>query len=193
MSYALSEQQCPPTPSESKKTFQGFFPANFLTKNSEETTGPKGRRGTAGEPGFPAISEYIRRLPEDIIMNHILPYTYQTKPRNHLYDIRNFIHDYALVDSIYATQFNEIILLNDLLRFLYINVTPSYGIENIFENVLRRHFSFANKSDAYCISRIRIHYHRNVTVNTDRKIRSIWGLMKPQERTKFINQYIVEP
>jgi hypothetical protein len=44
MSYALSEQQCPPTPSESKKTFQGFFPANFLTKNSEETTGPKGRR-----------------------------------------------------------------------------------------------------------------------------------------------------
>jgi len=139
-----------------------------------------------------ALSEYIRRLPEDIIMNHILPYTYQTKPRRHLYDIRSFINDYALVDSIYATQFNEIILLNDLLRFLYINVTPSYGIENIFENVLRRHFSFAHKSDAYCITHIRIHYHRNIDVNTERKIRSIWGLMKPQERTKFINQYVLD-
>jgi hypothetical protein len=37
-----------------RKLFKGIFPVNFLTENSEETTGPKGRRGTAGEPGFPA-------------------------------------------------------------------------------------------------------------------------------------------
>jgi hypothetical protein len=39
------------------ENFSGIFPANFLTENSEETTGPKGRRGTAGfpeVPGFPA-------------------------------------------------------------------------------------------------------------------------------------------
>jgi hypothetical protein len=58
----IISQQCPPTPSESKKTFQGIFPANFLTENSEETTGPKGRRGTTGfpqVPGFPAIISNI--------------------------------------------------------------------------------------------------------------------------------------
>jgi len=26
------------------ENFSGIFPSNFLTKNSEETTGPKGRR-----------------------------------------------------------------------------------------------------------------------------------------------------
>ena len=57
-------QQCP---SEPQKTFQGFCPANFLTKTSQEN--PKGRRGTAGlrsnpqVPGFPAsVAISIERL-----------------------------------------------------------------------------------------------------------------------------------
>ena len=55
-------QQCPSTPSEPQKTFQGFCPANFLTKTSQEN--PKGRRGTAGETGFPA-SISIERLNQE--------------------------------------------------------------------------------------------------------------------------------
>jgi len=38
------------------ENFSGIFPANFLTKNSEETTGPKGRRGSKGEPAVPPTS-----------------------------------------------------------------------------------------------------------------------------------------
>ena len=134
----------------------------------------------------------VRRLPDDVIMNHILPYTYVTQPRRLLNDIRSFTTDYNLVESVYMTQFNELILLNDLLRFLYINITPSYGINNIFENVLRRHFYMKNKSDAYLITQVRVNFHRNVGVNTERKIRVIWGLMTPWERTKFVNKYILQ-
>ena len=33
--------------------YSGIFPANFLTKNSQETTRPKGRRGFKGGPAVP--------------------------------------------------------------------------------------------------------------------------------------------
>jgi hypothetical protein len=44
------EQLCPPG---TQKNFQGFCPAIFLTKNSQETTYPKERRGSKGEPAVP--------------------------------------------------------------------------------------------------------------------------------------------
>jgi hypothetical protein len=135
---------------------------------------------------------YINRLPQDVVINHILPYTYRTKPQRHLLDIRNYVTDYVLVESVYMTQLNEMILLNDLLLFLYINVTPSYGIENIFENILRRHIYFSNKNAEFMINRIRLDFHRNMGVNTERKIRIIWGLLKSCERANFINKYIIE-
>ena len=135
---------------------------------------------------------YIQRLPEDVVINHIIPYTYQLQPRRLLYDIRSFVNDYALVESIYMTQFNALILLNDLLQFCYINVSPSYGIENIFENVLRRHYCISGKSEEYLISRVRLNFHRNVEVRTERKIKFIWGLLTRQERTQFINKYLLD-
>ena len=135
---------------------------------------------------------YIQRLPEDVVINHIIPYTYQLQPRRLLYDIRSFVNDYALVESIYMTQFNALILLNDLLQFCYINVSPSYGIENIFENVLRRHYCIYGKSEEYLISRVRLNFHRNVEVRTERKIKFIWGLLTRQERTQFINKYLLD-
>ena len=133
--------------------------------------------------------KFINRLPQDVVINHILPYTYRTKPKHHLSDIRNYVTDYALIESVYMTQLNDMILLNDLLLFLYI---PSYGIENIFENVLRRHIYFGNKEAEFMINHIRLDFHRNTGVNTERKIRIIWGLLKPYERTNFINKYVLE-
>lgn len=128
---------------------------------------------------------YIRKLPEDVVINHIIPYTYQLQPKRLLYDIRSFVNDYALVESIYMTQFNALILLNDLLRFCY-------GIENIFDNVLRRHYRISGKSEEYLINRVRSNFYRNVEVRTERKIKFIWGLLTRQERTQFINKYLLD-
>jgi len=135
---------------------------------------------------------YIQKLPEDVIINHIIPYTYQVQPRRLLYDIRSFVNDYSFVESIYMTQFNAHILLNDLLRFCYINVSPSYGIENIFEKVLRRHYCISGKSEECLINIVRLNFHRNVKVQTERKIKFIWGLLTRQERTQFINKYLLD-
>ena len=138
------------------------------------------------------ISKNLGTVPLDVIINNIIPYTYHKQPQNLLIDIRTFKSDYSLVDSIYSTQYDNTILLNDLLRFCNINISPSYGIKNIFENVLRRNFIISNKSHEYLITLVIVHFHRNVNVNTERKIKFIWGLLTPYERTAFINKYILE-
>jgi len=135
---------------------------------------------------------YIQRLPEDVIINHIIPYTYQVQPRRLLSDIRSFVNDYALVESIYMTQFNQHILLHDLLQFCRINVYPSYGMENLFDNILRRHCSISGKSEEYLINYVRLNFYRNVEVRTERKIKFIWGLLTREERTQFINKYLLD-
>jgi hypothetical protein len=134
---------------------------------------------------------YIQNLPEDVVINHIIPYTCQVQPRSLLSDIRSFVNDYTLVESIYMTQFNSLILLNDLLRFCHINLHVSYGIENIFETILRRHLTIFGKSEEYLINHVRINFHRNVKVRTERKIKFIWALLTRQERTQFINKYLL--
>ena len=135
----------------------------------------------------------INKLPDDVIINHILPYTYEPQPRKILNDIRSFAKDYSLIESIYMTQFNELVLLYDLLRFLYLNINPSYGIKNIIiENVLRRHFHLKNKNGEYLINMLIVCFGGNLEINTERKIKILWGLLKPFERTQFINKYIIE-
>jgi len=135
---------------------------------------------------------YIQHLPEDVVINHIIPYTYQAQPRRLLYDIRSFVNDYALVESIYMTQFNSHILLHDLLTFCHINLYPSYGMANLFDSILRRHYLISGKSEEYLINIVRLNFHRNVEVRTERKIKFIWGLLTRQERTEFINRYLLD-
>jgi hypothetical protein len=135
---------------------------------------------------------YIQKLPEDVIINHIIPYTYQVQPRRLLSDIHSFVNDYTLVESIYMTQFNQHILLHDLLQFCCINLYPSYGMENLFDGILRRHCSISGKSEEYLINMVRLNFHRNVELQTERKIKFIWGLLTRQERTQFINKYLLD-
>ena len=132
----------------------------------------------------------IQNLPYDVIINHILPYTYETQPKQLLNDIQSYVKDYSLVYDIYMTQFNHFILLRDLLRFCKINLTLSYGIVNVFEYILRRHFSICNKCDECLITMVRCNFHKQLDNHTERKIKTIWGLLTAGERTNFINKYI---
>jgi hypothetical protein len=133
---------------------------------------------------------YMKKIPEDVIINHILPYTYNTQSQKLLRDIRSFSEDYSRIEAFYMTQWNELVLLNDLLIFWQMKLYPSYGIENIFENILRRSFLISSKSDADLITMVRLDFHRNLSINTERKIRFIWGLLKPYERARFIHKFL---
>lgn len=115
----------------------------------------------------------MNTLPEEIIINHILPYTYNLKDRNHLMDIRSFTSDLGILENVYWFEFKNITLLNDLECFI------SELKRNIFLTDFKK-----SKSNSNCFI--------NKTTKTNRKIRLIWGLLTPIERTRFINKYIID-
>lgn len=108
----------------------------------------------------------FKLLPYDIIINHIAPYTYLTKPQSHLLDIRTFISEYNMVEEYYTTMLNKNVLLNDLLRY-YKN---KFG----FKQLKRIYYGLLLKDK-----------------NKETQIRIIWAKITPNDRTKFINNYIL--
>lgn len=98
-------------------------------------------------------------LPNDIIMNHILPYTYQVQPKKLLRDITIFYSTLNTVDNHYYFEFNYTILLNDIIHFFIWLKNPV--------------FIFVKKN----------------RWNKKRMIRLYWAILKPFERLLFIRRY----
>jgi hypothetical protein len=63
------------------------------------------------------IKENMVKLPYDVIVNHIIPYTYEIQPIYLRLDIVSFRRDIELVKNIYGFHYNYLILLNDLILF----------------------------------------------------------------------------
>lgn len=59
----------------------------------------------------------LQKIPSDILVNHIIPYTYQTQDKALLSDIISFKKDLDIIKNIYTFDYNFLILLNDLLLF----------------------------------------------------------------------------
>jgi hypothetical protein len=136
------------------------------------------------------LSNHILRLPLDIIINHILPYTYNTKDREHLLDIRTFVSDCQFMKSLYY-DYNEIIILNDLVRYCNNNVAPLYGLHKKYENILRRYTMFQTKTSGEIHDYVFGVFHRRILENTERRILFLFGLLTPRERSDFFNVYYV--
>jgi hypothetical protein len=135
--------------------------------------------------------EIFGKLPFDIIVNHILPYTYRTKPPRHLADIRSFYSDFKFVANYYYYDLNEYILLRDIVQFYNNNSPVDAGIEHLFTVRLNRSIVFQKISLEEKYVFIFTHYKDHILRNADKKIKFLWGLMKPKERTVFINYFII--
>ena len=87
---------------------------------------------------------YTHRIPYYVVHKHIIPYTYLPQPKALLRDIRNYIQDINLIESVYLTQYNEFILLSDLFLFHGFNYTMS-DISTNLASLFKRHVVFQNK------------------------------------------------
>ena len=134
--------------------------------------------------------KYLQRLPHEVIMTHIIPYTYNVQSAIHLHDIRSFKVDYDLLKNVYC-NYNEMIILYDLVQFCNNNITPIYEIEPEYENIIARHFSFRNKTNDELNKFVFLNIHRRMLSLTERKICFLFGLLTPNERTTFFNTYIL--
>jgi len=135
-------------------------------------------------------NEFFNRLPFDVITNHILPYTYNIQNKRLLNDIRSFHADYSFLENIYAYDFNYDILFYDITCFCNRTRYPNFNMHEKFGFLLRRLFRFRDYDYSKLNNIVFILFHRQSNENTIRKIRILWGLMHPKERTVFINRYL---
>jgi len=118
-------------------------------------------------------------VPELLVQQCILPYTYLPQPKKLLADIRSFVVDYRIVSNVYSFDFNDEILMTDLVNFCMVQYFTSQQYKLI---------SNMPAIDMY----LQTEYYSNSNVeNRTRISRLIWGLLTIEERTRFINQYIL--
>ena len=148
------------------------------------------------------IADKIKCLPNDLIQYCIIPYTYQIQNKDLLRDIRTYKKDINLLDNIYGTMYTNSILLYDLKRFCQIPHAHGFGdwLEaiDVYEldilprcfTLWRRHFLYKNMTNT------QIHTHiinfDIIRTSKQRLIMFLWGLLLPEERTDFINKYILD-
>lgn len=142
--------------------------------------------------------KYIRRIPYDVIINNIIPYTYNPIPVELMIDIYSYKKDLNMIKNIYTFDFNYGILFNDLMYYINHIIDHHYAVNgNDFimpqcEKILRRNFMISKMNKIKIVTFV--NKHLNVSINNEtrieRKINYLWGLMTPIERTRFINRII---
>jgi hypothetical protein len=112
----------------------------------------------------------MERLPYEIIINHIIPFTYNIQPTHLLQDIKNY---YTIKSNLTNNEYDTNIIKHELIANLNIN-------NQQFNNILNRHFQLHSKN-----------YNKNImnkySLNT--KFNIIFGLLSIQERIYF-SEYI---
>jgi hypothetical protein len=131
-------------------------------------------------------------LPFDVVTNHILPYTYLQQSKKLLADIRSFHMDYSFLENVYEYDYNYDVLFFDLLCFCNKTRFPDYNMHEDFGLLLKRLFTYTNYSYSGLNNAVFIMFHRNASKNVIRKIRFLWGALRPVERTRFINRFVID-
>jgi hypothetical protein len=128
----------------------------------------------------------LQIIPNDIIINHIIPYTYNIQSKKFLMDIKSFYIDYNIINDVYMFDYNGIILLRDLLFF-----TGIYEYKKLI-NIFKKHIFFKNYSNTQISDYIINNFELNIKINTIRKVRFLIGILTPLQRTQFINNFIIK-
>jgi len=142
--------------------------------------------------------KYIRKIPYDVIINNIIPYTYNPIPVELMIDIYSYKKDLNMIKNIYAFDYNYGVLFHDLLYYINYIIDENYAVNgNDFimpqcEKILRRNFMISKMNKIKIVTFV--NKQLNVSINNEtrieRKINYLWGLMTPIERTRFINRII---
>ena len=113
----------------------------------------------------------MEKIPMDIIINHIIPFTYNIQPKLLLDDIQNYDKIKSLLIN---DKYDTDIIKHEILAIFYINKTK-------LNNILNRHFQINLKNYDYNII---YKYSQNTKFNI------LFGLFSIEERTYF-SDYIL--
>lgn len=134
-----------------------------------------------------------RKIPVDVFINHIIPYTYQKINNNLLNDIRNFNYDFQMIIDYYYLDMNETCLLIDLTWFYNGNrKSLAIATNHSFVDILDRNFTFKKLSLDKKMNFIKKNFYFNINTNAHKKNKFLLSLLTPSERASFINEYIIQ-
>lgn len=134
----------------------------------------------------------IHKTNEKIVTENIHPYAYQCISKELSRDIRSYCSDIKLIDHMYNYYQRPSILYTDLMYYL----NNTYALEKInipaFFYIIRRFYSNKELTDKE-VSELyyKLCYYgsdENILCN---RIRFIVGMLSPEERTDFINRYLL--
>ena len=112
----------------------------------------------------------MERIPFDVIINHIIPYTYNIQPKLLLEDIKNY---YTIKTKLINDKYNTNIIKHELLSNCYMN-------KKKFNNILARRFQVHLQNyDNHNLYK----YSQNTQFNI------VFALLSGKERTYF-SEYI---
>lgn len=150
------------------------------------------------------VTKRIHRLPLELRLWCIIPYTYNLQNKELLRDIRTYHTDKNILDNVYSTLYNKNILLHDLKQFclltyvpFYISVTNPKEVNNIPIDdlplcfTLWRRYYGNKKLDNIEILQKMAPFLTTYITTISRKVHFIFGLLTVEERTQFIERYIL--
>jgi hypothetical protein len=148
-------------------------------------------------------TELLRKLPEEIIRQEIIPYTYKPQSKELLADIRSFYVDWNILDNAYLIHYNYPVLVRDLQIYCRNIIYNS----NLFDNDNEMFHDFTYDYRGLIVKYVKLKQTNEIRnyiykmmvdfisrINNNPKRRNAWflfGLMTPLQRTRFINKFIL--
>ena len=109
----------------------------------------------------------MERIPFDVIINHIIPYTYNVQSNILLEDIKNY---YTIKEILMDKKYDTNMIKHEILAVFYDNQTK-------LSTILHRHFQIKLKKKDY-----------NIIYNfsNNKRFNILYGLFTKEERTNFL-------
>ncbi len=135
-----------------------------------------------------------QQLPQEIVINCVAPYTYQSQPKQLCDDIRDYTKSkqemiYAMFDVIvrddlldameYEFELYDLIV-HQLLYFINNKIPLVNGLDDNFYKILYRHVMYQNQTEIVVDTNP---YYDNIRST----INCFWGLLTLSERGDFVN------
>jgi hypothetical protein len=133
----------------------------------------------------------LNKLPMDIIINEIMPFTYTIQNKDLMQDVRSFYTDMNLLENMFY-DYNDIVISNDLILFCNNFISPLCDLDDRYEKILRRLYVFKDKKKDELRHFAFYYFHKSILVNPGNKIRFLFGLLTPLERTRFFNHFYID-
>ena len=141
------------------------------------------------------VDAYLKTIPNEIIREYIIPYTYKIQDKSLMEDIVNYIEIKQHIKQAYEKYWGHFEsnyyhwLTNDIERYINEDISTTFGYTEKCKSIWRRLFYFQDKSDLYLSCYLStLNNKRGSSAGINIKL----GILTPNERQELLeNLYIM--